>query len=158
MRKAAHTARPACCRRLDDLNVRPGSSQRLRDNAADDVGNLRRGNDGDAPVFTIGEAAVVFDVAMLDHRGFVPALDLNESRLFDRFVVIALCHGRVLEDVAGALLVNLRRVRLHRLLHIQHERQHVILDLERAHALHRGNLVFRNDDGDFISVVPHMPV
>ena len=37
-------------------------------------------------------------------------------------------------------------------------RQHVILDLERAHALHRGNLVFRNDDGDFISVVPHMPV
>ena len=54
--------------------------------------------------------------------------------------------------------MDLRCIRLHRLLHIQHERQHVILDLERAHALHRGNLVFRNDDGDFISVVPHMPV
>ena len=97
-------------------------------------------------------------MAVLDHRGFVPALDLNESRLFDRFIVVALCHGRVLEDVAGALLVNLRRVRLHRLLHIQHERQHVILDLERAHALHCGDLVFRNDDGDFVSVVAHMPV
>ena len=144
--------------RLDDLNVRPGSAQCLTDNAADDMGNLRRGNDRDAPVFTIGEAAVVFNVAVLDHRGFVPALDFDQTFFFDCLVVVALCHGRVLEDVAGAFLVNLRRVRLHRLLHIQHERQHVILDLERAHALHRGNLVFRNDDGDFISVVPHMPV
>ena len=144
--------------RLDDLNVRPGSSQRLRDNAADDVRNLCRGNDGNASVFTIGEATVVFDVAVLDHRGFVPALDFNQPRLFDRFVVIALCHGRVLEDVAGALFVNLRCVRLHRLLHVQHERQHVILDLERAHALHGRDLVFRNDDGDLVSVVAHMPV
>ena len=97
-------------------------------------------------------------MAVLDHRGFVPALDFDQTFFFDCLVVVALCHGRVLEDVAGAFLVNLRRVRLHRLLHIQHERQHVILDLERAHALHRGNLVFRNDDGDLVSVVPHMPV
>ena len=81
---------------LDDLNVRPRSSQRLTDDPADDVGDLRRGNDGDAAVFAVGKAAVVFNVAVLHHRGLVPALDLNKAGLFDRLVVIALGHGRVL--------------------------------------------------------------
>ena len=81
---------------LDDLNVRPWSSQRLTDDPADDVGNLRRGNDGNSAVFAVGKAAVVFNVAVLHHRRFIPALDLDEAGLFDRLVVIALGHGRVL--------------------------------------------------------------
>ena len=81
---------------LDDLNVCPRSSQRLTDDPADDVGDLRRGNDGDAAVFAVGKAAVVFNVAVLHHRRFIPALDLDEAGLFDRLLIIALGHGRVL--------------------------------------------------------------
>ena len=81
---------------LDDLNVRPWSSKCLTDDTADDVGDLRRGNDGNSAVFAVGKAAVVFNVAVLHHRRFIPALDLDEAGLFDRLVVIALGHGRVL--------------------------------------------------------------
>ena len=81
---------------LDDLNICPRSSQRLTDDPADDVGDLRRGNDGNSAVLAVGIAAVVFNVAVLHHRRFVPALDLNKAGLLDRLVVIALGHGRVL--------------------------------------------------------------
>ena len=60
------------------------------------MGNLRRGNDGNSAVFAVGKAAVVFNVAVLHHRRFIPALDLDEAGLFDSLVVIALGHGRVL--------------------------------------------------------------
>ena len=54
--------------------------------------------------------------------------------------------------------MDLRCIRLHRLLHIQHERQHVVFDLECAHALHRRDLVFRDDDRDLVAIVAHMAV
>ena len=54
--------------------------------------------------------------------------------------------------------MDLRCVRLHRFLHVQHERQHVVLDLQSAHALHRRDLVFRDDDGDLVPIVAHVPV
>ena len=81
---------------FDDLNVRPWSSKRLTDDAADDMRDLRRGNDGNSAVFAVGKAAVVLNMTVLHHRGLVPALDLDEAGLFDRLVVIALGHGRVL--------------------------------------------------------------
>ena len=103
-------------------------------------------------------AAVVLDVAVLHRWRIIPALDLDEAGLRDRFSIIALADIAVLQDIARKLLVDERRVRLHRLLHVQHERKLLILDLQRAHALHRRYLVLCDDNGDIVSVVAHMAV
>ena len=129
---------------LEELTA--DEAERLADDAADDVRDLRGTRHDQTTVFRVAEAAVVFNVAVLYGRRFVPALDLDEARLFDRLGVIARRCGRMLEDVVGERLVQLRRTGLHGLLHVQHERQHVVLDLQSAHALHRGNAFGRAAD------------
>ena len=122
------------------------------------MGNLRGGYYYNSPVFLIGIAAVVFNMAVLHGGGLVPALHPKQSRLPDGGSVIALPHIRVLEDIAGKPLVELRRVRLYGLLHIQHKGQLLIFHLQRPERLIGRHLVFRNDCGDIIAVIADMAV
>ena len=89
-------AKAAADVRLDDAHVCPRTPKRLTDDAADDVRNLRGGKDDDAPVFLVGIAAVVFNVAVLHGGGIVPALDLDESGLLNGLLIIPLAVIRVL--------------------------------------------------------------
>src|SRR5699024_7704324 len=66
---------------LDDAHLAPGDSQRLADHAADDVGNLGGGGDDDAACLHLGKADVIFNVAVLNGGGVVPALYLDKSWL-----------------------------------------------------------------------------
>ena len=143
---------------LDDADVAPRAAERLSHDAADDVRDLRGGDDRDAAVFLIGEAPVVFDVAVLHGGGVVPALHPDQARLLRSGLIVAFFHVRVLEDVVREVFVQLRRTRLHRLLRVEHERQFLVFDPQRAHALHGRDLVFRDDDGHIVSVIAHMPV
>ena len=54
--------------------------------------------------------------------------------------------------------MQLRRAVLHRLLHIEHERQGFVFDLQRAHALHGGNLVLGDHDRHVVAIIAHMRV
>ena len=54
--------------------------------------------------------------------------------------------------------MELRRAVLHGLLHVQHERQLLILHLNGPHGLHRRDLVLRDDRADIIAVIAHVPV
>ena len=64
----------------------------------------------------------------------------------------------MLEDVVGERLVQLRRTGLHGLLHVEHERQLLILDLDGAHGLHGRDLVLGDDSADIVTVIAHVPV
>ena len=143
---------------LDDAHVCPRTPKRLTDNAADDVRDLRGGNDDDAPVFLVGIAAVVFNVAVLHGGSIVPALDLDESGLLNGLLIISLADIRVLQDIPREIFVDAGRVGLHGLLHVEHKREFLIFDLQRAHALHGRDLILRNDDRDVVAVVAHMAV
>ena len=101
---------------------------------------------------------MVFDVAVLHGGGVVPALYLDESRLLNGGLVVALADVGMLEDVAGERLVELGRGGLHRLLHVQHKGQLLILHPQCPDALHGGDLVLRNNHGDIVAVVPHVAV
>ena len=103
--------------------------------------DLRGAGHDQTAVLLVAEAAVVLNVAVLDRRRLVPALDLNKAGLLDGFRVVARGGGRVLEDVVGELLVQLGRAGLHGLLHVEHERQLLVFDLDGAHGLHGRNLV-----------------
>ena len=144
--------------RLDDADIAPRTAQGLSDDAAYDVRDLRGAGHDEAAVFLIAEAAVILDVAVLHGGRFVPALDLDEARLLDRLGVIARRCGRMLEDVVGERLVQLRRAGLHGLLHVEHERQLLILDLDGAHGLHGRDLVLGDDSADIVAVIAHVPV
>ena len=144
--------------RLDDADVAPRAADGLTDDAADDVRDLRGAGHDQTAVLLVAEAAVVLDVAVLDRRRLVPALDLNKAGLLDGFRVVACGGGRVLEDVVGELLVQLGRAGLHGLLHVEHERQLLVFDLDGAHGLHGRDLVLRDDGTDVVAVVAHVPV
>ena len=75
--------------RLDDADVRPRAAQRLPDDAADDVRDLRGAGQDEAAVFAVAEAAVIFDVAVLHGGRIVPALHLDQARLFDCLLIVA---------------------------------------------------------------------
>ena len=143
---------------LDDVDVCPGPAQGLAHHPADDVGDLGGAHHHDPAILLIGVAAVVLDVAVLDRGSLVPALDFDEPRLGNGLGVVALAHVRVLQDVAGAALVELGGVRLHGLLHVQHEGQLLILHLQRPDALHGGHLVLRDDHRHVVPVVADVPV
>ena len=140
------------------MDVRPGAAQRLPHDAANDVGDLSGGHHHDAAVLLVGEASVVLDMAVLHGGRIVPALHLDQSRLPDGGLIIALAHIRVLQDVVGIVLVKLGRPLLHGLLGVQHEGQHVVLHLQRPHALHGGHLVLRDDHRHIVAPVPHVAV
>ena len=122
---------------LDDLHIRPRAAERLRDNAANDVRDLRRAGHDDAAVLRIGEAAVIFNVAVLHSGGVVPAFDLDQPRLLNGSLIIAEPDGGLLENVVRRMLMELRRAALHGLLRVQHKRKLLIFDLDRAHGLRR---------------------
>src|SRR5699024_11385469 len=63
---------------LDDAHLAPGDSQRLADHAADDVGHLGGGGDDDAACLHLGKADVIFNVAVLNGGGVVPALYFDQ--------------------------------------------------------------------------------
>ena len=122
------------------------------------MGDLCGGHHRDAAVLLIGEAAVVLDVAVL-HRGrLVPALHLDEARLPNGGLIVALLHIGVLEDVVGVGLVELGSAGLHGLLHIQHEGQLLVFHLQRPDALHGGHLVFCDDHRHVVAIVADVPV
>ena len=143
---------------LDDLNIRPGATQRLSHDPADDMGDLGGGHHHHAAVLLVGEAAVVLDVGVLHGGGVVPALHLDEPRLLDGGLIVALADVGVLEDVVGVSLVQLGRARLHGLLRVQHEGQLLVFHHQRADALHGGHLILGDDHGDIVAVVAHMAV
>ena len=122
------------------------------------MGDLGGGHHHNAAVLLIGEAAVVFDVAVLHGGRVVPALDLDKARLLNGGLIVALPHVGVLEDVVGVILVELGRAVLHGLLHVQHEGQLVILYLQRPNALHGGHLILGDDHRHIVAVVPHVAV
>ena len=62
------------------------------------------------------------------------------------------------QDVAGELLVDLGRIRLHGLLHVQHEGQLLILHLQRPDALGGSHLIFGNDHCHLVAVIAHVAV
>ena len=64
----------------------------------------------------------------------------------------------MLQNIAGAVLVDLWGIRLHGLLHVQNEGQLLILHLQRPDGLSGSYLVFRNDCGDIIAVIADMAV
>ena len=143
---------------LHHPDIAPRATQRLSHHTADDMGDLCGGHHRDAAVLLIGEAAVVLDVAVL-HRGrLVPALHLDEARLPNGSLIVALLHIGVLEDVVGVGLVELGSAGLHGLLHIQHEGQLLVFHLQRPDALHGGHLVFCNDHRHVVAVVADVPV
>ena len=114
---------------LDDLHVSPGAAQGLANHPADDVGDLGGGDHHNPSVFLIGEAAVVLDVTVLHRGGVVPALHLDEARLPDGSLIVALSDVGVLEHVAGEALVELWSAGFHGLLGVQHEGQLIIFHL-----------------------------
>ena len=122
------------------------------------MGNLGGADHHHTACLHIGEAAVVFNMTVLDRGGIVPALHLDEARFLPGFLVVALADVGVFQDVAGELVVNLGGVRLHGLLHIQNEGQFLVLHLQRPDSLGRRHLVLRDDHGHIVAVVPHMAV
>ena len=143
---------------LHHPDVRPRAAQGLAHDPADDMGDLGGGHHHHPAVFLIGVAAVVLNMAVLDGRGIIPPLHLDEPRLLNDGGVVALPHVRVLEDISGIILVELGRVRLHGLLNVQHEGQLLVLHLQCPDALHGRHLVLRNDHGHIVAVVADMAV
>ncbi len=62
------------------------------------------------------------------------------------------------QNILGILFMDLRSAVLHGLLDIQHERQFLVLHLQRPDALHRRYLILRDDHGDLVAVVADMAV
>ena len=141
---------------FDDSHLAPGDAQGLAADPADDVGDLGGGDHGDPPALHVGGADVVLDVAVLDGGGVVPALHLDEARLFAGGFVVAAADLGVGQDVARVLLVELGRVGLHGLLHVQDKGQLLIGDLYQPGGLGRGHLVFRHHHRHVVAVVADM--
>ena len=143
---------------LHDPHLAPGQAQGLPHHPADDVGDLGGGDHHHPARLLIGEAAVVLDVAVLDRGGVVPALDPDQPRLLDGALIVAPPDVRVLQHVAGTVLVDLGGIRLHGLLGVQDEGQLLVLRLQGPEGLGRGHLILGDDGGDVVAVVPHMAV
>ena len=54
--------------------------------------------------------------------------------------------------------MQLGRAGLHGLLHVEHERQLLVFDLDGAHSLHGRDLVLGDDGADIVAVIAHVPV
>ena len=71
---------------------------------------------------------------------------------------LVLTSGAARTDISRAILVDLRSARLHRLLCIQHEGQLLIFNFQRTHALHRRDLVFRDDHSHLVAPIADVAV
>ena len=140
------------------MDIAPGDTQRLAANPAADVGNLRRGDDGDSAVFHIGKADMGLDMTVLHHRGVIPAVDLDQTRLLDCFLEMLIVDPRVGQNVIRMLVVDGMLCLADGFLHIQNKRVFLILDLYSPHALHCRDFVLRDDDGNIVTIIPDMGV
>ena len=106
----------------------------------------------------MGDADMVFNVAVLNDRRVIPFVHAEQSRLPDRGGIVAPADVGVPEHVAGELPVELRRTLSHCLLRIEHEGQRLIGDGDGAGSLRSGDLVLRDDDGDVVAIVADVAV
>ena len=143
---------------LDDADLAPGNPQGLAHHPADDVGNLGGADHHHPARLLIGEAAVVFDVAVLDGGSVVPALHLDEAGLPPGGFIISPANVRVGQDVVLGPLLNLRRAVLHGFLRIQNKGQLLILHLQSPDRLGGGHLVLSDDHRHLVAVVADVPV
>ena len=138
---------------LDNADLTPGATQSLAGDTTDDVRNLSGGNQDNAACFHVSVNAVVFDVAVLNGGGVVPALDLDQTGLLDGLSVVALADIGVSQQVAGAGLVDLGSIGLQGLLGIQNEGQLLVLDLDGTQCLVSNDGILCDDDCDVVAVV-----
>lgn len=98
------------------------------------------------------------DMTVLHHRGVIPAVDLDQARLLDRFLKMLIVDPRVGQDVIRMLVVDGMLCLADGFLHIQNKRVFLILDLYRPHALHCRDFVLRDDDGNIVTIIPDVGV
>ena len=122
------------------------------------MGNLRGRHHHDTAGLLIGVATVILNMAVLNSGRIIPALHASQAWLFDGLLIIAAAHLRMLENIVGTVLLNLRSVRLQSILHAQHEGQFLVLHLQRTDTLRSRHFIFRDDHGDIVAVVAHMTV
>ena len=137
-------------------DIRPGAAQGLAHYAADYVGYLGGGNHHYAAVFLVGIAAVVFNVAVLNHGSVIPALYLDEAGFLNGFIVVALAHGGVLEYVVGVCVVDEGSALLHGLNGVQYKGKFLVFHLEGTDGLHGGNFVLCDYGGDIVAIVANV--
>ena len=116
------------------------------------MGDLGGGDDDDFVPFLFGIADEVLDVAVLNRRGLVPALDLDQAGLLNRLLIVTQTGLGVLQDIVRELLMQLRRALFHRFLHVQHKGVFLILHFDQPQGLSRRDLVLRDDGGDVVPV------
>ena len=143
---------------LDNADLTPGATQSLAGDTTDDVRNLSGGNQDNAACFHVSVNAVVFDVAVLNGGGVVPALDLDQTGLLDSLFQVTLADLGVCQQVAGAGLVDLGSIGLQGLLGIQNEGQFLVLSLDQADCLGSCDSVLCDDDCNIVTVVADMLV
>jgi len=143
---------------LDDLDLAPADAERLPDDAAHDVRDLRRGGHRQPVALGGAEHHVVLDVAVLHGPGVVGALDLRQAGLGDGLLVVADRQPGVRQHVARVALLDLRRAGRQRLRGAEDERQFLIGRLERGHPGPGRQVGLGDDDGDLVAVVAHVPV
>ena len=141
---------------LDNPDLPPGEAQGLAADPADDVGDLGGGGDNDPPPLHVGGTDMVLNVAVLDGRGIIPALYLDEARLLAGGLVAAVPDLGVAQHVAGIVFVELGRIGSHGLLHVQHKGEFLIVYLHQPGGLGSGHLIPGHHNGDIVAVKAHM--
>ena len=135
---------------------------------------LRGTPDRDVPVLVVvGTAVVRLDVALVRHRGRELAVH-DHVGLFEADIGVAGLELEALGDVgrlgpdhgagherAGDLLraeelVQHRRVLVHRLAHVQHRLEHLVLDLDQVERVLGDVRVRGRDGGDGVAAVEHL--
>ena len=90
---------------LDHADAAPGHTQRLPDGTADNVRDLRGGNDDDLARFLVSIDDMIFNMAVLHSRGIIPLVHADQPRLFDGFLIVADADVAVAEDVVREFLM-----------------------------------------------------
>ena len=101
---------------------------------------------------------MVFNVAVLDGGGVVPALHLYKAGLPAGGFVVAVPKLGMRQDVVGVFFMKLGRVRLHGLLHIQDKGLFVVRYRHQSCRLGGGHLVFGHHHGHFVAVIADVTV
>ena len=138
---------------LDHADHSPGDAKGLPHHAAHNMGNLGGGGNHDAASLHFGGTDVIFNVTVLHGRRFIPALDLNESRLLNRLLIVAPVNLGVGQDVTGVGVVELAGPLGHGLVHVQNHRVRLVFHLDEAQGLPGRRLVVGHHDGDVVPVV-----
>ena len=157
-------------------DLRDGVAQQLRELVAHAEVRLGADPDVDLAVLAPQRCAVVrLDVALVVHRRVELALE-DDVRLGEAGVEVALCELDALRDVGGAVavllgalgaeeaedllgrdaLVDDRRVFRHRVLHVHHRLEHLVLDLDEVEGVLGDVGVVRGDGGHGVAAVERL--